>query len=262
MRWLHKNLPHPKPILRSQFLIRKSPRRASALASCLKRWSQKRNSTTRAGRIFSRCTRGYGRDDHPSQQQHHRRFNVLRRIRNSPGAAAVHRAAHPPRGDESVVLLLQRFHLSWPGESLAQIVQAHSRRARNGECSVSGDMSEALISKQPGTEIIVRPVPENPLAVRLLEQFLAYRAVRGCASKTLLSYGQTVRDFLDFTHKLPLHSVKPADVREFLGWLVGQGYSSNSLAQKLAALRAFFGYLEIVGVVRVSPARLMAKRKL
>lgn len=110
--------------------------------------------------------------------------------------------------------------------------------------------------------IVPRSAAQSPLAVRCLEQYIARREAEGCAPKTLLSYAQTIRDFLDFTRDLPLHSVKPADIREFLSWLVRQGFSSNSLAQKMAALRSFFNYLEVLGAVRVSPARLMAKRKL
>lgn len=96
----------------------------------------------------------------------------------------------------------------------------------------------------------------------MLARFLERREEQGSSPKTIQSYEQTVRDFLDFTHGLPLHSVKPLDIREYLAWLVRQGLSSNSLAQKLSALRAFFNYLELLGVVRVSPARLVAKRKL
>lgn len=69
-------------------------------------------------------------------------------------------------------------------------------------------------------------------------------------------------DFLDFTKQLPVTAVRAVDIREYLAWLLGQGNSSNSIAQKLFALRSFFNHCELTGAIQVSPARLVRPRKL
>jgi len=98
-------------------------------------------------------------------------------------------------------------------------------------------------------------------AARLLEDFLIFRQQRGYAQNTIRSYKETVRDFLDFTSKIPVTAVRPADIREYLAWLLEQGASPASVAQKLCAIRAFFNHLELSGIVAVSPARLITRKK-
>ena len=98
-------------------------------------------------------------------------------------------------------------------------------------------------------------------AARLLEDFLIFRQQRGYAPKTIESYKGTVKDFLDFTSKIPVAAVKPIDIREYLAWLLEQGASPASVAQKLCAIRAFFNHLEVSGIVVVSPARLIKRKK-
>lgn len=98
-------------------------------------------------------------------------------------------------------------------------------------------------------------------AALLLKDFLVFQQQRGHSLNTRISYEGTVRDFLDFTSKIPVTAVRPVDIREYLTWLLEQGASNNSVAQKLCAIRAFFNHLELIGAVDVSPARLIARKK-
>ncbi len=95
----------------------------------------------------------------------------------------------------------------------------------------------------------------------LLRDFLLDIEVRGVAARTIESYRRTGLDFLDFIGSLPLESVRPADIREFMGWLMDRGASPNTILQKTFALRALFKFLERLSVVPISPCRSMSLRK-
>ncbi len=108
---------------------------------------------------------------------------------------------------------------------------------------------------------IIRPNPASTLAQRLIEDFVVYHEQRSHSPNTIISYRHTAIDFVNFIRDLPIASVRPVDIREYLAWLLEQGASENSIAQKLSAIRAFFNHLELIGVVAVSPARLITRKK-
>jgi site-specific recombinase XerD len=97
-------------------------------------------------------------------------------------------------------------------------------------------------------------------SIELLEDFLA-TFKQWHSPPTYRSYRQTCTDFLDFIGDLPLVSVKPFDIREFLAWLYKQGNSHNSLVQKRYALGSFFKHLERLSLIPISPCRSVAVRK-
>ncbi|MGB7024154.1 MAG: tyrosine-type recombinase/integrase [Candidatus Acidiferrales bacterium] len=103
--------------------------------------------------------------------------------------------------------------------------------------------------------------PRKTYVQRLIEDFLVYHQQSGHSQHTIVSYRQTALDFVNFIGDLPIASVRPIDIREYLAWLLGQGASPASVAQKLCAIRSFFNHLELSGVVAVSPARLIKRKK-
>lgn len=102
---------------------------------------------------------------------------------------------------------------------------------------------------------------ETGRSLKLLEGFLVYSKQRGYSERTIGSYGETGRDFLDFIGGLPLRAVRAPDIREWMGWLILQGNSRNSLAQKRYGIGSFFKYLELVGAVEYSPCRAVSLRR-
>ena len=108
---------------------------------------------------------------------------------------------------------------------------------------------------------IIRANPASTYAQRLIEDFLAYHTQRSHSPYTITSYRHTALDFVNFVGDLPIASVRPVDIREYLAWLLEQGASENSIAQKLCAIRAFFNHLELIGIVAVSPARLIKRKR-
>lgn len=99
---------------------------------------------------------------------------------------------------------------------------------------------------------------------RMIDQWLMQRRLRGLSTsaRTRESYGGTVRDFLDFTKGVPPTLIRTPDIREYLAWLLAQGNSESSVNQKTFALRDFFNFLEYIGAVPASPARLIKSRKI
>lgn len=108
---------------------------------------------------------------------------------------------------------------------------------------------------------IIRANPPGTYAQRLVEDFLAFHRHSGHAAKTIESYRQTALDFVSFIGDLPIASVRPMDIREYMEWILAQGASPASVAQKLWAMKSFFNHCELIGVVPVSPARLIKRKK-
>jgi site-specific recombinase XerD len=104
-------------------------------------------------------------------------------------------------------------------------------------------------------------ISPNAKSLDLLDDFLAELKIKGGAEATQRRYRVVCADFLDYIDGVPLHSVKPRDIRDFLAWRCDHGDSHASIAVAQAALRSFFKHLEMLGIVPVSPARSIAVRK-
>lgn len=96
---------------------------------------------------------------------------------------------------------------------------------------------------------------------RLLEEFGKELRVGNRSENTIRSYGFAINDFLTFTLGLDLREVSHNDIREWLHWLHAQGCSAQTLSQRKYALSSFFQFLQRHDVVKDSPVRLIANRK-
>jgi site-specific recombinase XerD len=101
----------------------------------------------------------------------------------------------------------------------------------------------------------------NATSLEHLDDFLKDIKIRGDSETTRVSYRATCSDFLNFIEGLPLASVRPRDIRDYLAWRFQQGASHNTLAQLRYALGAFFKFLERVEAVTISPCRAVPVRK-
>ena len=119
----------------------------------------------------------------------------------------------------------------------------------------------AIVPRQLIAQILppFRKISPTAKSIELLEDFLITFKQRGGSENTCRS--QICTDFLNFIGDLPVVSVKPMDIREFLAWLQQQGASWNSLVQKRYALGSFFKHLELLGLVPISPCRSLTVRK-
>jgi integrase/recombinase XerD len=106
-----------------------------------------------------------------------------------------------------------------------------------------------------GPEGPVRPDSGDPWDA--VEAFLAARrAARRSSANTLTAYRNDLRQlrrFLD-DHGVAGWEVEPVLVLEFVAWLKDQEFAPASQARKLAATRAFYGFMHESGHLAANPA--------
>ncbi len=106
----------------------------------------------------------------------------------------------------------------------------------------------------------------------LIQRFLEHlRVERNCSGHTVRSYASDLEQFRAFLWSAGFHrdeekgDVRPEEIdllaiRSYLSHLY-RGHKKSSLARKLAALRSFFRYLVDEGVLKKSPAEVVATPK-
>ena len=90
--------------------------------------------------------------------------------------------------------------------------------------------------------------------------------VRGLSPHTITAYVKDVRQFASWVKSTEGGEKSPGEIdhhllRSFLGTLRSRGYSSGTVARKLASLRSFFRYLQHSGVLAENPASLLQSPK-
>lgn len=97
----------------------------------------------------------------------------------------------------------------------------------------------------------------------LVDEFVAYCALeRGLAQNTLESYGRDLRHYAQFLGAEASGEHTHAAILAYLDSLRGQGLSNATAARRLAAIRAFYGYLDQEKKVTEDPTRHLASPKL
>lgn len=100
----------------------------------------------------------------------------------------------------------------------------------------------------------------------LTGEFLSYLQVhRGASPHTIAAYAHDLGQFFGFLGRgeepptaEELARVDPTQVRRYLAYLIGRGYTRRSIARKLAAVRSLFRYLCRVGILEYNPVRGIA----
>jgi len=119
--------------------------------------------------------------------------------------------------------------------------------------------------KRPSADSTFRPATDRNPAVHL-EPFLRYQEVEvGMARNTVLAYGSDLRQFFEWIGKHGPDSLNAVDLKlltRYLENLHGRGLSSTTVARHLVAIKMFFRYLLLEGVIRESVADLIASPKL
>ena len=119
--------------------------------------------------------------------------------------------------------------------------------------------------KRPSAESSFQPVSGQNAAVHL-EPFLRYQEVEvGMARNTLLAYGSDLRQFFEWFEKHGSGSLNAVDLKllsRYIEHMHERGLSSTSVARHLVAIKMFFRYLLLEGVLRESVADLLSSPKL
>jgi integrase/recombinase XerD len=99
-----------------------------------------------------------------------------------------------------------------------------------------------------------------------LAPFLRYQEVEaGMARNTLLAYGSDLRQFFEWFGSHGPKTLNGVDLKTFTGYLAHlneRGLSSTTVARHLVAIKMFFRYLLLEGVIRESVADLLSSPKL
>jgi len=119
--------------------------------------------------------------------------------------------------------------------------------------------------KRPTVESTSRPVAGlNPAAH--LDSFLRYQEVEvGVARNTILAYGSDLRQFFEWFGKhgpRSLNAVNLQYLTKYLQNLHERELSSTTVARHLVAIKMFFRYLLLEGVIRESVADLVSSPKM
>ena len=99
-------------------------------------------------------------------------------------------------------------------------------------------------------------------------KFLEYLySVRNASPHTIANYKKDLEQFRAYltAPDSPAPALEKIDhkiIREYVGYLHGNGLKKSSIARKLAALRSFFKYCVREGVLKENPARLVPTPKL
>ena len=119
--------------------------------------------------------------------------------------------------------------------------------------------------KRPTADSSIRPTAsQNPS--QHLAAFLRYQEVEvGMARNSLLAYGSDLRQFFEWFDKSGPGSLNIIDLKmlsAYLAHLHERGLSSTTVARHLVAIKMFFRYLLLEGVIRESVVDLISSPKL
>jgi integrase/recombinase XerD len=119
--------------------------------------------------------------------------------------------------------------------------------------------------KRPSADSTFRPPTTQKPAVHL-EPFLRYQEVEvGMARNSVLAYGSDLRQFFEWFDRHGPTSLSAIDLKilsKYLERLHERGLSSTTVARHLVAIKMFFRYLLLEGVIRESVADLVSSPKL
>lgn len=96
----------------------------------------------------------------------------------------------------------------------------------------------------------------------LANRFSRWLGVQGYSACTLYRYPRTVRRFASFIRPTDFLNVTHFDVQEFLAQSAAQGKTPKLIRGELYALRIFFDFLNLGGLIKWAPPRMVRMRAL
>jgi site-specific recombinase XerD len=98
--------------------------------------------------------------------------------------------------------------------------------------------------------------------LQLVEAFDRFLEARGHAVLTRRVYRSASRAFVHFLRDASVGSADLQTVREYMAWLCSRGLSSRTIRKDTAALRALFQFLQLSGLAKSDPTRMLTHRKI
>lgn len=107
------------------------------------------------------------------------------------------------------------------------------------------------------------PAKPSHSADSVRDEFLSYlRGECHLADNTIAAYGRDLSRFIDWLGKKRLDSLRVSDLTEFMATLSQSGLAPASVSRAVVAIRTFFKYLQLEGIVKENPAELLAAQKM
>ncbi|MCO6453897.1 MAG: site-specific tyrosine recombinase XerD [Pirellulaceae bacterium] len=105
--------------------------------------------------------------------------------------------------------------------------------------------------------------PEATEVPRRREAFLHYlRTECHLAENSVAAYGRDLARFTRWVDRRPLRGLTVAELSDYVAWLKTENLSPTSIARHIVALRMFFRYLQLEGVLEENLAELLGSQKL
>ena len=82
------------------------------------------------------------------------------------------------------------------------------------------------------------------------------------ADNTVQAYGRDLRRLLAWSGSTPVHRLGLSDLGDFIASLQSEGLAPTSISRAIVAVRMFFKYLQLEGLVQDNPAELLATQKM
>ena len=82
------------------------------------------------------------------------------------------------------------------------------------------------------------------------------------AANTVAAYGRDIQRFVAWLGKKSLNNLSVGDLSEFVGTLHESGLAPASVARNVVAVRTFFKFLQLEGIVRKNPAEMLVTQKM
>ncbi len=105
---------------------------------------------------------------------------------------------------------------------------------------------------------------EKPLK-KLLPTFTKNLKEKGRSPSTILAYGTDLEQLISFLEQkntVLVSQVRPDYLEEFKNWLLAEKYTPKSTSRKLNAIKTFFRWLKIEGVIKEDPSKEVSHPKI
>jgi integrase/recombinase XerD len=116
-------------------------------------------------------------------------------------------------------------------------------------------------------KLVARPAAANRLPAaaqgqRWAAACLGYlRTECHLAANSLAAYRRDLSRFCEWLGGRPATSLTVRDLSDYMGWLKTRGLAPASIARHMVALKLFYRYLQLEGVVQDNPAELLGTQK-
>ena len=110
------------------------------------------------------------------------------------------------------------------------------------------------------TETLIRSYAHSNR--ELVEGFASYMAARNLSKSTIVNYRFTVERFVESLGPISAVQARRANIHNFQAKMIGKGQSAASLNARIHALKLFYRFLALAGLVTHSPMAHIGCRKL